>query len=122
MFRFVLYASLSPAGADLIEAPMRTSPDESHRPVTLNFKEADLIDVRDPNVSRGSADLAGDHPHAEQAPSQSSLAGGDRESADPLALKPIVARIEAGEFDAEILPTLRYFRSFQRHPLQRRPQ
>jgi hypothetical protein len=34
----------------------------------------------------------------------------------------IIERLEGGEFDAEILPTLRYFRSFQRHPLQRRPQ
>jgi hypothetical protein len=82
-----------------------------------------LIDVfHHPHEPRGSADLAGTGDHAAQPSSQAALDGGDRAGADAPALKPIIERLEGGEFDAAILLTKRYFRSFQRHPLQRRPQ
>jgi len=31
----------------------------------------------------------------------------------------VIERLESGEFDAEIISTLRYFRAFQTHPLVR---
>jgi hypothetical protein len=79
-----------------------------------------LIDVfHHPHEPRGSADLAGARAHAEPAPAQAALDGGDRAGADAPSLKPIIERLEGGEFDAAIILTRRYFRSFQLHPIQR---